>query len=370
YKPIWEDRRERSREAVNTKATKYPSQEVKIGDYVLIYKPKKHKLDVCWAGPYKVIDRCGVKVTLKVGQTELVDSIDHVLKVELGSSFPKRIRTVIPQGCLVLYGDNEIGLVRDGKGCDHVLHHGYLTQHYKDAYEVFLYYWKPVDGSVRSVSLRSSGSFETSGALDEGYVPLLKSQSFSYKLKNWTILNVSTNGYLTKRAVAQLSSITSKLVEAYKDKEQRTPEVALCALVVEEIQDFQECKNGETRNCSSTVEVEDEFNRSLLRLVPTLVLSMSTPSNKEVRDLFDRMTALSNKHGWLDLIDHYSTQCRDEKVVNFIRSFFAERRGWSNTAMIDPYAFSKVRTDESCLPMAVTQLRAQGLDGSKESSKV
>ncbi|KAF4720022.1 hypothetical protein FOZ63_019838, partial [Perkinsus olseni] len=65
YKPIWEDRRERSREAVNTKAAKYPSQEVKVGDYVLIYKPKKHKLDVCWAGPYKVIDRCGVKVTLK-----------------------------------------------------------------------------------------------------------------------------------------------------------------------------------------------------------------------------------------------------------------------------------------------------------------
>ncbi|KAF4647402.1 hypothetical protein FOL46_004317, partial [Perkinsus olseni] len=97
---------------------------------------------------------------------------------------------------------------------------------------------------------------------------------------------------------------------------------------------------------------------------------MSTPSDKEVRDLFDRMTALSNKHGWLDLIDHYSTQCRDEKVVNFIRSFFVERRGWSNTAMIDPYAFSKVRMDESCLPLAVTQLRAQGLDGSKESTKV
>ncbi|KAF4684835.1 hypothetical protein FOZ60_007285 [Perkinsus olseni] len=67
-----------------------------VGDMVVLSKPRKHKLDVGWKGPYPVKAIQGVKVTVDMNGRDVVDSTSNVLKLVLWFS----LGTQRQAGCL------------------------------------------------------------------------------------------------------------------------------------------------------------------------------------------------------------------------------------------------------------------------------
>ncbi|KAF4681189.1 hypothetical protein FOZ60_012470 [Perkinsus olseni] len=186
--PVWESMREKSRETVISKASKYPKRELREGDYAWIFKKKSHKLDLPWKGPYEVLRVDGVKVSLKLDdQHTIVDSFDHVLKVEKPWTLTKTTKGGLTPGTVIIFGDAEIGIVESSRGNDTLLHMVRATPHYSTAYYLQKLYWNPKTGSIVGESIKDSnfGGYKISAGCDNGdasgkeeWLPLLRAHSF------------------------------------------------------------------------------------------------------------------------------------------------------------------------------------------------
>ncbi|EER19022.1 hypothetical protein Pmar_PMAR021267, partial [Perkinsus marinus ATCC 50983] len=110
FQHVWENLRERSRVEQQSRASKTVVSPLAVGDLVFLSKPRKHKLDVGWKGPYRVKAIQGVKVTVDMDGKDVVDSLSNVLKLihSIDSTSPPK-RSVLPSGSVVLFGDSEAG---------------------------------------------------------------------------------------------------------------------------------------------------------------------------------------------------------------------------------------------------------------------
>ncbi|EER10872.1 hypothetical protein Pmar_PMAR027546, partial [Perkinsus marinus ATCC 50983] len=73
FERTWEDMREKSRQELIRAASKLPVQKIVVGDWVWISKPKQHKLDIPWQGPYKVEQVQGVSVVVNAKGKKMTD---------------------------------------------------------------------------------------------------------------------------------------------------------------------------------------------------------------------------------------------------------------------------------------------------------
>ncbi|KAF4648254.1 hypothetical protein FOL47_003508, partial [Perkinsus chesapeaki] len=199
FDSIWEDMRERSRsEQIRAAAGRSP-QLISEGDWVFIPRPKRHKLDLQWRGPFRVRSVEGVRVSVSAGDQVIVDSIHNVLKVNF-QVLPKWCSTKgtprgsFKPGTLLWFGDAEAGVVIESCGQEALLHMVKIRRQFGHDFEVKSLYFDEKSGSIWAYPCDRSGSPSAGEGIPSDRKPLLRSRSFDPrgKGKDWMVLNIKS----------------------------------------------------------------------------------------------------------------------------------------------------------------------------------
>ncbi|KAF4654240.1 hypothetical protein FOL47_010080 [Perkinsus chesapeaki] len=419
FRPVWEAMRERSRETLINKASKTSPKQLNVGDYAWIFKKKSHKLDLPWRGPYKIEDINGIKVTLRVDENHtIVDSYDNILKVEKPLKLTST-RKGLPYGTVVLFDNAELGLVIQSNGTDTLLQMLKVVPHYSTAYYVQKLYWDPKNGKIMGIPISGSDFNRTKisvGCVSEDplqdengdkLVPLLRSHCFLPKRGHpqqdrddkYCILNVRSDGYLTRRSVNILNNWIEKR------------ELSACVLEVEEQQELQEDQVKVTppltRDCCY---IESYIRTSIEPIVPksslrapyecmirrdeencqksmlpsrwvvlsialmqtsysshqaedenggtsnaTIILTSEQPDKNEVIKLWEECVKFTTENKHLSVIDHYSLLNEWEGFTDNIKEYF----DFKDEVDVTEYFWEH----EKVIPKCVALLRKNGLNG-------
>ncbi|KAF4679876.1 hypothetical protein FOZ60_014383, partial [Perkinsus olseni] len=402
--PVWESMREKSRETVISKASKYPHRELREGDYAWIFKKKSHKLDLPWKGPYEVLRVDGVKVSLKLDdQHTIVDSYDHVLKVEKPWTLTKTTKGGLIPGTVIIFGDAEIGIVESSRGNDTLLHMVRATPHYSTAYYLQKLYWNPKTGSIVGESIKDSnfGGYKISAGCDNGnasgkeeWLPLLRAHSFKKgggqrSLQcDYQVLNVREDGYLTRRSATVFQEWCKIDHSGERGGVHEMHANAAVAAMSNEEKSLADCNcllvgNDDCEQPGGSLVVADSRDYQMSEIVikfprlrwvfmamytnrPQAVSSEKKPNAEEIKKLWQECVIYCNKNlDGVSVMDHYSLLNEWEGFTDLIKGYFKFDDNDVSVGDLNDVLWER----ETVLPSVVRQLRKNGLNGGYANNK-